>query len=410
MGCDPAEAECLRGFFARLGRLAWRRPLAADEVEALASSRWRGGAELRDPWQGIVHGLSACFQAPDFLFRVERGEPDPSQPDRQRYTSLEMASRLSFFLWNAPPDDALLSAGERGELATEAGVRAAAERLLADPRAERALTGFFAEYVHLDRLDALQKDPATFPRMSGTLGASMKAEIDALFRDVVFTRDADFGELLTSRRIFVNAELAALYGLPAPAAPEALSAYDLPAGHPRGGLLATAGILALYAHNTVTSPTLRGKFIAASLLCVDIPPPPAGVVAQLPEGDGSPETMREKVTLHRADPTCNGCHQYMDPMGLALENFDAIGAYRTTDQGLPIDATGELLGETFVGAAGLGQALRASPDVSACLVRRMYRHATGHLETRGEEPAVRALTAQLPRRAAAGSRPWPSTS
>jgi hypothetical protein len=396
LGCDPAGADCLRTAYARLGRLAWRRPLAADEVEALTQLSLASGAELRDPWQGVIHALSAILQAPDFLFRVERGEPDPSQPDRQRYTSLEMASRLSFFLWNGPPDDALLAAGERGELSTEAGVRAAAERLLADPRAEAALTGFFAEYLHLDRLDAgLQKDPGTFPQVTATLAASMKAEIEALFMDVAFTRDADFGEILTSRRVFVNAELAALYGLPTPPDPAVHAPYDLPPGHPRGGLLATAGILALYAHNTITSPTLRGKFVVGNLLCVDIPPPPAGVIAQLPEGDGSPETMREKVSRHRADPTCNGCHQYMDPLGLALENFDAVGAYRTTDQGLPIDATGELMGERFQGAAGLGKALRETPDFGACLVRRMYRHATGHLENPGEEPAVRALVERL---------------
>jgi hypothetical protein len=396
LGCDPAGADCLRSALGRLGRLAWRRPLAADETEALTQLALASAAELRDPWQGVMHGLSALLQSPDFLFRVERGEPDPEQPARRRYTSLEMASRLSFFLWNGPPDDALLTAGERGDLATEAGVRAAAERMLADPRAEAALTSFFGEYVHLDRLDVgLQKDPATFPQVTATLAASMKAEIEALFHDVAFTRDADFGEILTARRVFVNGELAALYGLPAPPDPAVHAPYDLPAGHPRGGLLATAGILALYAHNTITSPTLRGKFVVGNLLCVDIPPPPAGVVAQLPEGDGSPETMRDKVSRHRSDPTCNGCHQYMDPLGLALENFDAVGAYRTTEQGLPIDATGELMGETFQGAAGLGRALRETPDFGACLVRRMYRHATGHLENPGEEPAVRALVARL---------------
>ena len=403
VGCEPGsdDADCLPRFLARIGRLAWRRPLEPDELEALRQLATTSAAELRDPWQGVLYGLAAILQAPDFLFRVEHGEPEPGAPAgaggvaRRRYTSLEMASRLSFFLWDAPPDDALLSAGERGELSTVEGVRVAAERLLADERAERALTGFFNEYVHLDRLDTLRKDPATFPQMSETLGASMKAEIDALFRDIVFTRDADFGELLTSRRIFVDGQLAALYGLPAPALPETVTAYDLPPGHPRGGLMATAGILALYAHNTVTSPTLRGKFVASNLLCVDIPPPPAGVVTQLPEGDGSPETMRAKVTRHRADPTCNGCHQFMDPMGLALENFDAIGAYRTTDQGLPIDATGELIGETFQGATGLGRAIRGTSDLGACLARRMYRHATGHLEIPGEEPAVQALVAQL---------------
>jgi hypothetical protein len=390
--------ECQRGFFERIGRRAWRRPLDPAELDALAGVAQTAGAELRDPWRGLAFGLSTLLQSPDFLFRVERGEPDPEAPagsDRRRYTSLEMASRLAFFLWDAPPDDALLEAGLRGELATAEGVRATAERMLADARAERGLSRFFEEAINLDRLSGLTKDPVTFPQMSGTLGASMRGEIEALFRDVVFTRDADFGEILTSRRVFVNGELASLYGLPAPPEPGVHTAYDLPAGHPRGGLLGTAGLLAVYSHNTVTSPTLRGKFVVSNLLCFDVPPPPAGVVAELPEGDGSPETMREKVERHRSDPTCNGCHQFMDPIGLALENFDAIGAYRTTDQGLPIDASGELAGATFDGAVELARTLRESPDFAACVARRLYRYGTGHLELRSETPAVNELIGRL---------------
>jgi hypothetical protein len=398
VGCDPAAVECQRGFFERIGQRAWRRPLDPAELDALAGVAQTAGAELRDPWRGLAFGLSALLQSPDFLFRVERGEPDPEAPagsDRRRYTSLEMASRLAFFLWDAPPDDALLEAGLRGELATAEGVRAAASRMLADARAERGLSRFFEEAINLDRLSGLTKDPATFPQMSGTLGASMRGEIEALFRDVVFTRDADFGEILTSRRVFVNGELASLYGLPAPADPAVHAAYDLPAGHPRGGLLGTGGLLALYSHNTVTSPTLRGKFVVSNLLCFDVPPPPAGVVAELPEGDGSPETMREKVERHRSDPTCNACHQFMDPIGLALENFDAIGAYRTTEQGLPIDASGELAGATFDGAVELARTLRESPDFAACVARRLYRYGTGHLELRSEAPAITELVGRL---------------
>jgi hypothetical protein len=400
VGCDPAAVECLRGFFERTGRRAWRRPLEAAEIDALVGVAQTVAGELRDPWRGLAFGLSALLQSPDFLFRVERGEPDPAVPapeggQRRRYTSLEMASRLAFFLWDAPPDDALLDAGLRGELATAEGVRAAATRMLADPRAERGLSRFFEEAINLDRLAGLTKDPATFPQMSATLGASMRGEIEALFRDVVFTRDADFGEVLTSRRIFVNGELASLYGLPGPVDPAAFEPVDLPAGHPRGGLMGAAGVLALYSHNTVTSPTLRGKFVVTNLLCFDVPPPPAGVVAELPEGDGSPETMREKVERHRSDPTCNGCHQFMDPIGLALENFDAIGAYRTTEQGLPIDASGELAGAKFNGAAELARTLRESPDFAACVARRLYRYGTGHLELRSETPAVNELIGRL---------------
>ncbi len=391
VGCEPADAACVRDFFARFGRRAWRRPLAPEEIDRLAGLHAELTGSFRDPWAALRFTVAAMLQAPDFLFRAEVGEPDPADPAKRRYTNHEMASRLAYFLWSSPPDDALLDAADRGELVTDAGLRAQAARMLADPRAREAMRAYFGEYLSLGELDHLEKDRATFPQMSDTLGRSMRAEIEAVVDHLVFERDADFRELLTTRETFVNAELAALYHLPAPEG-EALVAAELPADGARGGLLSMAGVLAVNAHHTVTSPTRRGKFIQANLLCFDVPPPPPGVVTNLDGvGGEGPQTTRQKLTRHAVDPTCNGCHQHMDPIGLALENFDAIGAWRTTESGLPIDATAGVQGVAIDGARALGALVREDAQFGDCMARRMYRHATGHLEERGEIGVVRRL-------------------
>jgi hypothetical protein len=391
VGCDAANAACVRDALARLGRRAWRRPLAPEEVDRFAGLHAELTGSFRDPWAALRFTIAAMLQSPDFLFRVEVGEPDPSAPAKRRYTNHEMASRLAYFLWASPPDDALLDAADRGELVTDAGLRAQTERMLADPRARDAMRAYFGEFLALGELDHLEKDRAAFPQMSDTLGKSMRAEIEAVVDHLVFERDADFRELLTTRETFVNAELAALYNLPAPA-DDGFAPVELPANGARGGLLSMAGVLAVNAHNTVTSPTRRGKFVQSNLLCFDIPPPPPGVATNLDGvGGEGPQTTRMKLARHAVDPTCNGCHQHMDPIGLALENFDAIGAWRTTENGLPIDASAEIAGVPVDGARALGALVREDDQFGDCMARRMYRHATGHLEEPGELGVVRRL-------------------
>lgn len=386
VGCDLGEAGCVDDFLRRFGRLAWRRPLSGEEVGELSALYAELLRTLRDPWRAAEFTVATVLQSPWFVFRVERGEGAEGQ---RRYSDVEMASRLSFLIWNSAPDDALLAAGERGELATPAGLETQARRLLADDRAREAMRHFFGEFFLLDRLDGLTKDRDVFPQMSPTLGAAMRREVEAMIDDVVFGRDADLRSLLTTRDTFLDAELAALYGLPPVEGPGHLPVH-LPPDNPRGGLLGTAGILALNAHNTVTSPTLRGKFIQNTLLCFDIPPPPPGI-PQLSDSEDGPETTRQKLERHRSDPSCNGCHQFMDPLGVSLENFDAIGAFRTTEAGLAIDARAVFEGQTFEGPRQLGELLREREEIGACFARRFFRHGMGHLESEAEERAVRDL-------------------
>lgn len=397
VGCEPTSADdpCVREFIRRFGRRAFRRPLTPEELD-----RWHGvarqiGADLGDVTAGLELATAGLLQSPHFLFRVEIGEPDPDQPDRRRYTSLEMASRLSYFIWSSTPDDDLLQAAEDGLLDTDDGLRAEARRLLGHPKARAALIRFFEEYLKLDRLDSITKDPALFPQMSPTMADSMRREVTLLIDDIVFERDADLREMLDSRDTFMNAELARLYQHPEPVSEAGFAAVTHPENSPRAGILTTGAFLALNAHATVTSPTHRGRFIRQFLLCQEIPPPPPGVTTTLPEPDPNvgPETLRQRLErLHLAEPSCAGCHSLMDPIGFALESFDPIGAYRTTENGLPVDTRGYLDGEAFKDAKQLAGLLRERTEVAACLSRMTYRYATGHLETGGETRVLRSLS------------------
>lgn len=384
---------CVREFLKTFGRRAFRRPLTLDEQESLQKLAAELSATLGSPLSALEGTVSAILQSPHFLFRVELGEPDPSRPDeptRLRYTSIEMASRLSYLLWGTMPDDELLQTAENGELTTTTGIQVQAARLLADPRAKTAVLTFFAEYFNLARLDQVSKDKGLFPQYTPSLVTAMREEVLRNVADVVFTRDTDYRELLRGTSSFVNAELAKLYELPPPG--EGYAKVELPEESLRGGLLGSAAILALNAHATMTSPTHRGKFVREYLLCQDVPPPPPGVLTSLEPSMGmGPVTLRERLAKHREDPQCGGCHARIDPIGLGLENFDPIGAFRKTDSGLPIDASAELDGVSFVGARQLGQAIAQHPRLAECVARQLYRHATGHVEEVAEQGAIAEL-------------------
>jgi hypothetical protein len=306
-----------------------------------------------------------------------------------------MASRLSYFLVATTPDDPLLDAAARGDLATADGVRAQATRLLGSAKARAALMRFFNEHLDIPLMPQIAKDAKLFPLMTATLGASARREVESLIGDLVFTRRTDFRELLDSRQAFVNGDLARVYGMatqPGGAAfTTALVPIVLPDDGPRAGYLGTAGFLSLKSHNTKTSPTLRGLFIREGLLCQEIPPPPANADPTFPDPKPGESTTRQRLEQHRTDPGCAGCHALMDGIGVALENFDAIGAYRTKEGGLPIDASGELDGVTFSSARELGQTLRGNQRATDCVIRKLYGFAAGHMPGDGEEAVIAAL-------------------
>lgn len=393
VGCalTAVTEPCVRSFLDDFGLHAFRRPLQAAEVDALVKLGDAIANDLKDPWLGLRFALGAVLQSPHFLFRVEAGVDDPAT-GLLRYTSWEMASRLSFLITDAPPDDELLTAAAAGELEDVEQVRFHAARLLDSPRARPALIGFFRDFMNISRLDQMDKSAEVFPMLTATLGPSMRAEIERLFESTVFEREADFRELFTTRETFVNEELARVYGIEGVTGPD-LVPVTLPDDGRRAGLLTTPGFLAMNAHKTATSPTHRGRFVRINLLCQDVPPPPQGVNTTLPEPEAGapPQTLRQRLEKHRQDASCSGCHDRMDPIGFALENFDALGVHRETDNGMPVDTSTSLDGEPIANGVELGALVGSLPTVGECIARRFYQHASGHLDKRSEKIAVTKL-------------------
>lgn len=391
IGCPAGVVDdpCVRQFIAAFTARAWRRPVATAEIDELHALAKTIAGQLSDGSQGIKFMLAAVLQSPHFLFRVDIGE---MASDEYRYSGWEMASRLSFLLLDAPPDEALRQAAEKGELTKPEVIRAHAERLLEDPRARTTLVRFFRDFMSLAKLDGLDKLPEKFPQVTATLGPSMRVQMERMFEQNVFERQSDFRELFTTRDTFVNEDLARVYGL------DGFSGLDwvpvtLPDDGRRPGILTTPGFLALNAHKSQTSPTHRGRFVRVNLFCQDIPPPPAGIDTTLPEPDpNTPTTLRQRLDEHRTNPQCSGCHQQMDPIGFALESYDAVGAYREVDEsGLTIDTTTSVDGHDLKNAAEMASLVASLPNVGACIARRFYEHAGAHLAGSSDEAAVETL-------------------
>ncbi len=386
VGCTPAgttDAACTKSVLTKFGRRAWRRPLTDEELTKWVSIATDAQTKLTSFYEGLEIAVTGMLASPHFLYRVEIGEPDPEHEGWLKYTNYEMASRLSFFLKNTTPDDTLLDAAEKGELSSADGIKAHVTRLLADTASRAAFDGFFSELLQLQKLDTISRDKTKFPLMTATLGASMHAETLALFEDVAFTRDADLRDLFDSQTTFVNAELAAVYGLSGVTG-TALQKITLPSDGIRVGILGQAGFLAVNSHVGSSSPTYRGKAIRERFLCESMPPPPDNV-PPLPEpGTGERATARQRLEMHRKVEPCKSCHQLMDPIGLGFENFDAIGAFRDKENAVTIDPSGDLDGKPFANPKALASLLKADPRTAPCLARSLYRHASGHVEQLGE--------------------------
>lgn len=386
LGVDPAVLPAVRARLAALGTRAWRRPPTTTELDALLA-RW---ADL-EPRLGAAVATQAAVAAlllsPDFLFRVESGTPDPAHPGWRRLTGWERAARLASFVTASVPDDELVRAAAAGELDDDVDALVAqAERLLGTARGRAAMAAFFAETMELHELDGVTKDLDRYPAFTAALRAEMKAEVEALFTDVALDRGADLGEVLTSDRTLAGPELARLYGVPA-------SATTLPPEQERGGVLGRAAFLTIQSHNTLTSPTGRGKFVRTRLLCQSVPPPPPGVPTELEGAVGN--TLREQLEQHATDPVCRACHDLVDPIGFALEHFDPIGERREDDNGFPIDATGAIDGAPFDGAAELGVVVAANARFSRCVATQLYRYANAGVERDEDDVILDAIDADF---------------
>jgi mono/diheme cytochrome c family protein len=393
--CRPSGAEdlpCATRILSTLVRRAYRRPGTDDDVQRLlpfyAAGRAEGGFE-----RGIQRALERVLVSPQFLFRIEHEPPNLPPGTPYRISDLELASRLSFFLWSSIPDDELLDTATGGQLNSPAVLDQQVRRMLADRRSESMVTNFAAQWLYLRDIDGKQPDELLFPDFDETLRRAFHRETE-LFLDSVLRENRSVLELLTANYTFANERLAEHYGIPNVRGSD-FRRVTFPEGSPRGGLLGQGSILTLTSYATRTSPVLRGKWVLDNLLASPPPPPPPNIPALKTEGPepGRTLTMREAMTEHRANPACASCHARMDPIGFAMENFDAVGRWRDRDSGNRIDTSGVLPGgAAFDGMAGLKRALLAHPEQFASAVaEKLLMYALGRNLQYYDAPAVRAI-------------------
>ncbi len=516
LGCTPAAADdaCSRTYVEGMLSRAFRRPPTADEVDEYVALAVATTEDLGDPVQGLEFATATALQSPWFLYMPEVGDDDAE--GERPLTDHELASRLSFFLWNAPPDSELRALADEGTLVDDETLRAQVRRLLGDDRGRASMRRFFSQWFGYADIEHLSKNSGVFPDFGPSLAAGMRAELDGAVEAIV--SGAPYDTLFTSPKTWVTPALASFYGIELPGgeeevlerfeteddgpgcnadavppefhnlcsdtaslrytfeatkaqahrivvrayatqggaeptrlrvsldgeavevdvmatldAPQTYSVpFDLPAGEhevvlelandfyeppenrdvmvdwveihassvdpqtvfeaelpsERGGLLTRAGVLAVYAKPIDTSPTTRGLFVRQRLLCEIIPDPPPGVPTELPPTSDDIKTNRERVELHMTEPTCASCHQFVDPLGLAMEHFDGIGKYREDHDGATLDVSGDLDGTAFDGALELGELLAVDPRIPRCAVRQLSRFALGIEE---EDPQMELL-------------------
>ncbi len=404
--CRPAgasdEERCAASILSALARRAYRRPVTATDVDPLLATyrdRRTAGADFE---AGVQAGVAAVLVNPHFLFRVERDPEGLAPGDAYEIDGLELASRLSFFLWSSIPDDELLALAVRGELGEPDVLAAQVGRMVADPRAAALVDNFFGQWLYLRNLARLQPDAELYPVFDDKLRDAFRRET-GLFLASQVREDASVVDLLSAPYTYLNEHLARFYGVPGVYGSH-FRRVALADGR-RAGLLGHGSILTATSYANRTSPVLRGKFVLESILGAPPPPPPPDVPALEEDGSaGQPQSTRARLEQHRRNPACATCHAKIDPLGFALENFDPIGRWRETDNGVPVDASGTTAdGTTFDGPVELRQALLARQDLFiATVTRKLLTYALGRGLEYYDQPAVR----EIMRRAAADDYRW----
>lgn len=389
LGCTPigpADEGCLRGFVARFGRRALRRPLADGEVDELVALGLEYAGREDDFHAGVAMVVRALLQDAEFVYRVELGTPVDGEPGVLALDDFELATRLSYLVWGSTPSDAMLDAAEAGQLHTPQQLESMLQQLLQDPRAR----------TQIDRFHAMWLGYAQLPHPLELTNA-MRTETAALVERVVFDQPQPWTELFTATETFVDDVLAEHYGLPAPAG--AGPAWVSYGSSGRQGLLSHGSFLSVAAGPGDTSPVRRGRMIREQLMCQPIPPPPPNVDADVPPPQGDAECKWDRYAVHREAGACAGCHAQMDPIGFGLERYDREGRYRTHDDGAPqcvIAGDGELVGlGTFNGPAELSALLVDEALLQPCVAQQLYRFALGRALDPDDMPVVQELAVVL---------------
>ena len=401
--CRPAtpaaEPACAKQILSTLARRAYRRPVTDADVATLLAF-YDAGRKERDFDLGIQRALERRLVSPQFLYRIERDPAGAAPGTSHAVSDLELASRLSFFLWSSIPDDELLNVAAAGRLKQPEVLEQQVRRMLADPRSESMVNNFAAQWLYLRDVDVKSPDLFVFREFDEGLRESFKRETE-LFLASVLRENRSVLELLTANYTFVNERLAKQYGIPNIRGSE-FQRVTFPKDSPRGGLLGQGGILLVTSYSTRTSPVLRGKYVLENLLASPPPPPPPNVPSLKTEGAKSGEelSLRDAMVRHRADPACANCHARMDPIGFAMENFDAVGQWRDHDGSNAIDVSSKLPDGTVVdGVAGVKQLILKNPQrFVGAMTEKLLMYGIGRNVQYFDAPAVRKIV----RDAAAG--------
>jgi mono/diheme cytochrome c family protein len=394
--CHPkdaaAETPCAKQILTALARRAYRRPVTDQDLTPLMTFYEKGRKE-RDFDLGIQTAVERLLVSPQFLYRIERDAPGSTPGAAHAVTDLELASRLSFFIWSSIPDDELLNMAAAGQLKQPGVLEHEVQRMLADPRSESLVNNFAAQWLYLRDVDVKQPDLFLFRDFDQGLRESFNKETD-LFLDSILRENRSVTELLTANYTFLNERLAKHYGIPNINGSE-FRRVTFPKDSPRGGLLGQGSILLLTSYSTRTSPVLRGKYVLENLLASPPPPPPPNVPSLKTEGDKTGEalSLRDAMVQHRANPACANCHARMDPIGFAMENFDAVGQYRDQDAGKPIDVASTLADGTVVnGMAGVKQLVLSDPQrFVGAIAEKLLMYGIGRNVQYYDQPAVRKI-------------------
>ena len=398
--CRPAAARdeepCARAILAGVGRRAFRRPLTEADLKPLLAF-YRSGRQERDFEFGIEKALRALLVSPDFLFRIEQDPPGSAPGSVYRISDLELASRLSFFLWSTVPDDQLLDLAEAGKLKDPAVLDQQVRRLLDDPRAESLVSNFAGQWLYIRNLTQIKPDPDIFPEFDESLRQSFQRETELFFQNIL-REDRSVMELLDADYSFLNQRLAEHYGISNIYGAQFRKVTLTDPN--RGGLLGQGSILTVTSYPNRTSVVQRGKWILDNLLGSPPPPPPQNFDLVPHAPDGKPLTMREAMEQHRSNAICQSCHARMDPIGFALENYDGVGKWRDRDGGSVIDASGKLPGGVqFEKAAGLKKILVSNyrDQFEDTVTEKFLTYALGRGLEYYDKPAVRSIMRQAAR-------------
>ena len=403
--CDPGRGPaCVDEILTKLARRAYRRPVSKAEVAELSTFVGLATADGRSVEQGIALALQAMLVSPHFLFHVEhdRFPADPSQV--HPISDVELASRLSYFLWSSMPDDELSALASAGTLSRPAVLDAQVKRMLRDPRANALAENFAGQWLEIRNLDTIKPDPDKFPVWVPELREAMRTETELFFSSIL-RNNRSIGEFIDARYTFLNDTLANYYGVGGVQGPEfrrvALTTDE------RGGVLGHASVLAVSSYPTRTSVVIRGKYILQNILGAPPPPPPADVPSLDEQAVATSASLRLQMETHRSNAVCASCHARMDPLGFSLEHFDALGQWRTVDGESPINSNGVLLdGTTIDGPAALRRALLAQREQFVrAVAAKLLTYATGREIEYGDAPAIRGIV----RAAAADDYRWSST-